>query len=146
MILPDVNILLYSYNKGDSRFDRTRRWFEDLINGTEPACFCWETINGFMRLSTNSRAMPNPFSLSEAFSIVDEWLQCPNAIMLEPTKNHQAVLKAVSIEANAVGSLYSDAVLAALAISHNAIIASTDRDFRLFKGLKLIDPLAADQM
>jgi len=38
-------------------------------------------------------------------------------------------------------SLESDAVLAALAITHNATIASTDRDFRLFKGLKLTNPL-----
>lgn len=141
MILPDVNILLYAYNEDDTNFERASKWFGSLLNGTQPVCFCWETVNGFIRLSTNNKAMPDPFTLTEAFSIVEEWLQRPSAIMLEPTKNHQSLLKAVSIDANSIGSLFSDAVLAAIAISHNATLASNDRDFRLFKGLKLIDPL-----
>jgi hypothetical protein len=33
------------------------------------------------------------------------------------------------------------AALAALALEHGATLCSTDRDFRRFRGLKLVDPL-----
>jgi uncharacterized protein len=34
----------------------------------------------------------------------------------------------------------TDAALAALALEHGATLCSVDRDFRRFRGLKLIDP------
>lgn len=141
MILVDISLLIYAHNADDERFERASAWFEDLMNSGQPA-FCWETINGFIRVSTNRNALPNPYTLHEAFSVVDEWLKSPNALFLEPASNHLDVLKRISLDANAVGSLYSDAVLAAYAISHSATMASPDRDFRLFKQLKLMNPLA----
>lgn len=142
MILPDVNVLIYAYNKGDSRFQRASKWFEGLMNGTDRACFCWETINGFIRISTNVSAVPTPYSIDEAFAIVRGWLNSPNAVLLEPSADHLDILQTISQDANAIGRLHSDAILAAYAMSHNATIASTDRNFRLFNDLKLINPLA----
>lgn len=143
MILPDVNLLIYAYNKSDKSHRIASIWFENLLNSDEKACFCRETIDGFVRISTNSAAMPNPYSLPEAFSIVRSWLDLPNVMLLRPTENHLDILQAVSIDANAVGRLYSDAILAAYAVAHNATIASADRNFRLFNGIKLINPLAS---
>ncbi|MBX3288897.1 MAG: PIN domain-containing protein [Acidobacteria bacterium] len=141
MILTDINLLVYAYNTKDERFPIAREWFEELMNGSDTACFCWETINGFIRISTNKHAMPNPFSLRESFDIVREWLDSENALFLKPSLNHFDQLRKTSSSANAIGKLYSDAILAAYAISSNATIASTDRNFRLFDGLKLINPL-----
>ncbi len=47
-------------------------------------------------------------------------------------------------EANgqARGPLVMDAHLAALTIEHGAILATTDRDFKRFDGLRTIDPTA----
>ena len=142
MILPDINILIYAHNSADERFERASKWFQELMSGSEPACFCWETINGFIRISTNKHAVPDPFSLTEAFRAVESWLSQPNTVLLKPTGDHLNLLREVSFDANATGKLYSDAILAVYAISYNAVFASTDRDFRLFRGLKLIDPLA----
>jgi len=80
--------------------------------------------------------------LKDAFSVVSEWLHLPNAVLIGPTARHFEILQNISLEARATGNLHTDAVLAALAISHSATIASTDRDFRLFAGLKLIDPIS----
>jgi predicted nucleic acid-binding protein len=41
----------------------------------------------------------------------------------------------------AVGPLVMDAHLAALAVEHGATLATTDRDFARFSGLKIINPL-----
>ncbi len=141
MILPDVNLLIYAYNAGDPRHAVASAWFEGLMNGSELACFCWETINGFIRISTNSAAMPNPYSLAEAHSIVRTWLASPNALFLEPTEDHLELIRKVGMNANAVGKLHSDAILAAYAVANDATVASADRNFRLFAGLKIVDPL-----
>jgi uncharacterized protein len=44
------------------------------------------------------------------------------------------------LEAQVTGPLVTDAALAALAFEHGATLCSVDRDFRRFKGLRLIDP------
>ncbi len=141
MILPDVNLLIYAYNEADPRFPKAKQWFENLLNSDESACFCWETLNGFIRISTNVAAMPEPLSLVQAFDAVQSWMERPTFVLLTPRPDHLDTLRRTSIDAEAVGKRYSDAVLAAYAISHNARFASTDKHFRMFSDLKLFDPL-----
>ena len=57
-----------------------------------------------------------------------------------PTDRHWALLTDVAEEAKARGPMLMDAHLAALAIEHGAVVATSDRDFRRFRRLKLIDP------
>ncbi len=144
MILVDVNVLIYAHNEADERFPRASAWFEHLMSGSDIAAFCWETVNGFIRISTNRAALPASLTLSEAFGIVRGWLGQPNSVFLGPTQDHLDVVCRTSIAAKAVGRRYSDAVLAAYAISHNARFASSDKHFRMFDGLRLIDPLEDD--
>ena len=143
MILADVNLLIYAYNSADPRYLGASEWFEKLLASEEKACFCWETVNGFIRVATNSSAMPMPMSLGEAFEVVESWLSTPNSVFLKTAPSHFEILKITSIESDAKGNRFSDAILAAYAISHNATFATTDKHFRMFSGLKLIDPLAA---
>lgn len=142
MILADVNLLIYAYNSADPRFPTASRWLEELLSSDEKAAFCWETINGFIRVSTNSSAMPVPMSLNEAFGAVESWLASANSVFLTPTTDHFDILKITSLESDAKGKLFSDAVLAAYAISHNATFATADKRYRIFAGLRIIDPLA----
>lgn len=46
-------------------------------------------------------------------------------------------------EAQVSGPLVTDAALTALALEHGATFCSTDRDFRRFTALKLLDPTQA---
>ena len=142
MILPDVNILLYAHNKDDQKFGEASVWLKELLSGATTACFCWETINGFIRVSTNPKAMPSPITLEEAFTIVADWMAAKNSTLLQPTDRHLEVLRKTASDAGVRGSLFSDAVLAALAIDHGATLATTDQDFSRFDGLKIINPLA----
>ncbi len=36
MILPDINLLVYAYNRGAPHHVRARKWWEVLLNGSEP--------------------------------------------------------------------------------------------------------------
>jgi len=82
---------------------------------------------------------PKPPSIEVLFDRIDEWRNQPNVVLLNPGTRHQAILKAMMLESGVVGG--SDAVLAAMAIENAATLASTDRDFRRFSGLRWVNPL-----
>jgi toxin-antitoxin system PIN domain toxin len=94
-----------------------------------------------LRISTNARAFPQPFDLPEAIEIVDEWIALPNIEILTPTVNHWTIFQNLIVEGQTKADLMMDAHLAALAIEHDATLATTDSDFRKFSGLKFINPL-----
>lgn len=141
MILPDANILIYAHNSASDEFPKAKAWLEETF-ATTTTCLAWQTITAFIRISTNIRSFPNPYSLTEAFEIVDSWLIQPNALVIEPSGKHLTILKTISIKSNSSGPKLMDAHLAALAIDHGAVLATNDRDFLQFDGLKLVNPLA----
>lgn len=141
MILPDANILIYAHNPASDQYPTAKTWLEETFAATT-MCLAWQTITAFVRISTNIRSFPDPYSLREAFDIVDSWLAQPNALIIEPSVKHLTILKALSIKTNSSGPKLMDANLAALAIDHGAVLATNDRDFLLFEGLKTINPLA----
>jgi toxin-antitoxin system PIN domain toxin len=97
----------------------------------------------FVRIATNSRVSSRPLTSEQACGIVDRWLEHPNIALIEPTEQYWNVLRELLIEAHVSGPLVTDAALAALGFEHGATLCSTDRDFRRFRELKLIDPLEA---
>ena len=50
MIVPDLNLLIYAYNEGALQHAPARRWWEDLLNGTERVGVPWVVATGFVRL------------------------------------------------------------------------------------------------
>ena len=49
-----------------------------------------------------------------------------------------------AVNAEAAGNLTTDAHLAALTLSHDAVLVSSDLDFGRFRGLRWENPLRAD--
>lgn len=141
MILTDANLLLYAYNVDAAEHDPARQWLEAQLSGSDLFCFAWQTITAFLRISTNQRAFAAPLSLKEATGIVTEWLERPQTVLLTPGEKHWAIFQELLESGQATGPLVMDAHLAALALEHGAVLASTDRDFSRFAGLKLINPL-----
>jgi toxin-antitoxin system PIN domain toxin len=141
MILPDANLLLYAYNTDAKEHTRARRWLESVLSGTDLVGLCWQTITAFIRIGTNPRAFPKPFSISEATEIVSNWMALPSVTMLLPGERHWLILGKLLTEGQAYGPLVMDAHLAALAIEHGAILYTNDRDFSRFSGLQQLNPL-----
>lgn len=140
MILPDANILIYAHNEASENHAEAKRWLEEKLQSTEVVCFSWQTITAFLRILTNSKLFSNPLTLKQAFEIVEQWLSRPNAVVLEPTANFLQIFQKTAIDGQANGALLMDAHLAALAIEHGAVLATTDRDFSRFDGLKIEMP------
>ena len=143
MIMPDANLLLYAYNASASEHARAKAWWEDAIQAGETVGLTWQTITAFIRISTNPRAFTQPYTAREATDIVGAWLEQSNVSLASPGIRHWEILSKLLVAGQISGPLVMDAHLAALAIEHGAVLASTDRDFTRFAGLRLVDPLAA---
>jgi uncharacterized protein len=141
MILTDANLLLYAYNVDAAEHGTSRQWLETQLSGPNLFCFAWQTITAFLRISINQRAFAAPLSTKEATSVVSEWLERPQTVLLTPGENHWAIFQKLMESGQTRGPLIMDAHLAALALEHGATLASSDRDFSRFPGLKLINPL-----
>ena len=142
MTVVDANLLLYAYNADAPQHAKAARWFENLLTGSEPVALPWMTIHAFLRLSTNARVWPNPMGAEQAIQVVQAWLEHPDVQIVDPGPRHLELLERLVVEGQAAGSLLADATLAAIAVEFGATLASADRDFARFEGLRWVNPLA----
>jgi len=142
VILVDVNIALYANDESSPRHPAARAWLEGALNGDDEIRFALSSLLGFLRISTNPAIFVRPLSTSAAFLEVQRWLALPNVGIVSPTDRHWVAFAEIARSGQAKGPLLMDAHLAALAIEHGATLATTDRDFSRFPGLRTIDPLA----
>ena len=64
----------------------------------------------------------------------------PNAVLLDPGRDHHALFVRLCREAHAHGDLVTDAYLAALALETGAVVVGADHDFARFPGLRRRGP------
>jgi toxin-antitoxin system PIN domain toxin len=141
MILVDANILLYGYDRRSPKHEAARSWLEARFSEPERLALPWASVLAFVRISTNPRLMQHPLALEEAIQIASTWLNRPNVVVLSPGERHWEILQTLLVEGQASGPLVTDAHLAALTVEHGATLATADRGFTRFPGLKLINPL-----
>ena len=140
-MLTDVNILIYAYDINFKYHTEIKNWFEEKLASTDLIYLSWQSISGFLRITTNQKLFQNPMTSEKSREQVNEWLSRPNVSILIETEKHWAIFERLLVETKIVGAKTMDAHLAALAIEHGVILATTDRDFGAFKGLRLLNPL-----
>jgi uncharacterized protein len=141
VILVDANLLLYAYDAGTRDHARAKAWLEEVLSGAEQVGFAWVTILAFLRIATNPRAITSPLAPDEAVSIVESWLAQPCAVLVSPGERHWSILGPMLAREQVRGPLVMDAHLAALALEQGAVLATQDRDFARFAGLRIVMPL-----
>jgi uncharacterized protein len=141
MILVDLTLLMAAVNRQAPMHKAARAWWEEKLNGSEEIGLSWLVVLGFIRLTTNSKIMPEPLLLADAVGMVDEWLRRPNVKMVQVTAQHWNILQNMLHAVGHGAALTMDAHLACLAIEHDAEIATADEDFSHFPGLKWRNPL-----
>jgi uncharacterized protein len=143
VILIDANLAIYAYNQADPRHVVARQWLEASIAGREPIGFALVTVLAFVRITTDPRVHDRPLTTGTAIDVVGSWLAHKNVRLVTPTERHWSTFGALAARGQARGPMLMDAHLAALAIEHGATLATTDRDFSRFAGLRTVDPLGA---
>lgn len=141
MKIVDLNLLLYASNSDAAQHTFARRWWEDTVNGDELIGLPWIVLLGFLRLATNPRIFPRPLEPFAALEKIDSWLALASVRVVREKDDHWDTLRKLIVAAGTAGNLTTDAHLAALAISHDAILCSSDLDFGRFKGLRWENPM-----
>jgi predicted nucleic acid-binding protein len=62
MILPDVNVLVYSHREDAPEHPRYRHWLEAILTGKEPYAISDHVLSGFLRFVTHPRFLWRPNS------------------------------------------------------------------------------------
>lgn len=141
MKIVDLNVLLYAVNSDAAAHERVREWWEAAVNDEETIGLPWIVLLGFLRLATNPRVFPRPLAPGAAAAKVDTWLSQENIRIVPEKDNHWATLKSLLHQSGTAGNLTTDAHLAALALTHDAVLVSCDTDFTRFRGLRWENPL-----
>jgi toxin-antitoxin system PIN domain toxin len=138
----DLNLILYAVNADSAHHAAALAWWNKVLGDDETIGLPWIVLLGFLRIATNPRIFPNPLRSDAAISKVDGWLARDNVRITREKEDHWEVLRGLLAGAGTAGNLTTDAHLAALAVSHDATLVSSDADFGRFKGLRWENPLA----
>jgi uncharacterized protein len=140
-MLIDANVLLYAVDDESSFHEAARDWLTSALNGSQRVGIPWQSMWAFVRISTSPRAMSSPLTPSEAWAVVEDWLDAPATWVPGPGRGHRAILGSLLVERDIRANLVSDAVLTALCIEHGLTIVSADSDFARFPEVAWINPL-----
>jgi predicted nucleic acid-binding protein len=77
-----------------------------------------------------------PDTHDQAFAFVASLAGHPNAVLLNPGRDHLRLFEGLCPATHAHGDLVTDAYLAALAVETGATVVSADRGFARFPGLR----------
>jgi toxin-antitoxin system PIN domain toxin len=142
VIVLDVNLLIYAYNKNSQEHAKARHWIEQLFSSSESVGLPWQTISAFLRITTHPNLKDLRITVEQSSKIVDRWLEQPNVRILIPGEGHWALFRRMLLEGQASGGLVTDAHLAALTMEYGGVLHTMDRDFSRFPGLRWINPLS----
>ena len=142
MILPDVNVLVYSYRADAPGHAAYRAWLEEAVNAEAPFGISDLILSGFVRIVTHSSIFDPPTPLDEALKVPIDLKNLPNCVPIAPGRRHWDIFIRLCRESGARGNLVADAFIAALAIESGTELITSDRDFARFPGLRWRHPLA----
>lgn len=142
-MLLDANVLLYAIDETSPFHDRAKAWVEVALNGPRRVGIPWVSLTAVLRIVTNPRALREPLTPAEAWSVVERLLDAPAVWVPEPGPGHRAILGQLVRDHDLRANLIPDAVLAALCIEHGLQLVSTDTDFARFTTISWFNPVAA---
>ncbi|WP_166908372.1 type II toxin-antitoxin system VapC family toxin [Mycobacterium sp. DL440] len=140
MFLLDVNVMLAAHRADHPDHQSVKGWFDHLLDRDEPFAVPTLVWASFLRLATNRRIFDVPTPRSDVFSFITAVDAQPNHLQIGPGPRHLTLLQELCEEADAVGDLIPDAVLAAIATEHHCSVVSLDRDFARFTSIRHIRP------
>ena len=142
MKILDANLLLYAYIRSYEQHQEAKKWLETMLSDeNEIIGLSWQVITAFIRIGTNPRVFKIPFKIQEGIANLTELFEHPLVEIVLPTAVHWNIFSEILDKEQITANLVMDAHLAALAIEHGAILATTDRDFARFSKLKTVNPL-----
>ncbi|WP_194420572.1 TA system VapC family ribonuclease toxin [Microbacterium abyssi] len=144
LVVPDVNVLVYAFRADSPDHDVYADWLNGAMRAGRIGVA--DTIlSGFVRIVTHPRIYAEPTPVAAALAYVRHLIDAPNTDWLRQGPSAWEKFDALASEDAAVrGNLVPDAHIAALCLANGARLATRDRGFARFPGLRLFDPAKAD--
>jgi hypothetical protein len=142
-LILDVNVLVAAFRDDADGHAHVRPWLERQLASEQLLMLPDASVVGFVRVVTHPRIFTPASTLAETIAFVDALLSTGRCAVPSPTARHWAAFREQLITGDARGDLVPDAHLAALAVQHGVAVATRDRDFARFPGVRIVDPLAA---
>ncbi len=86
MIIPDINLLVYAYNKLAPHHIQAKKWWETMLSEETLVGIPWAVTFGFVRLMTHRQVLVDPVPVQICCSMVEEWYERPNVQPLDPAQ------------------------------------------------------------
>jgi len=141
LILPDANVLIYSFRRDAGRHSEYLAWLKSALLEEQAVGISEFVLSSVVRVTTHPSIFKKPSAIEETLAFCDTLLSQPNVLRIVPGERHWSIFSRISRAAGVRGNLVPDAYLAALAIEHGAELITTDRDFARFSGLRWRHPL-----
>jgi toxin-antitoxin system PIN domain toxin len=141
VIVPDVNVLVYAHRADAAQHERYAEWLAGVVAGADELGLVEAALTGFLRVVTHPRIFAEPATSAEALAFVAALRggeQARTLAATEATWQHFADIAGADRQVR--GVLVPDAWLAAMARSHGGRLATADRGFARFPGLRWFDP------
>jgi len=134
--LLDINVWLALVDKRHIHHPAASRYWADAA--VPSRAFCRVTTNGFLRLSTHASVIPNPLSPHEAWIIYRQFLALPIICWLPEPAGLDDQYCALSCAPGFAHHLWTDAYLAAFAMTSGSRLVSFDGNFKRFADLNFL--------
>ncbi|MGI9033626.1 MAG: type II toxin-antitoxin system VapC family toxin [Acidimicrobiales bacterium] len=141
MILPDVNVLVYAHHVESADHAAYLRWWEGVVNSPGSFAVADLVIAGFLRVVTHPRVFDNPQRVADALAAAKAIRSRPNCVVVRASDRRWDTFAALCRRTGAKGNAVPDAYLAALAIDSGSELATADRGFARYPGLRWRHPL-----
>ena len=131
--LPDINVWLALVDERHVHHAAAKGYWNE--ESAARIAFCRVTMLGLLRLSTSGRVLTNPLSPREAWDIYGQFLALPVIHFLAEPSHIEERFATLTADERLAQHLWTDAYLAAFALTEGCRIVSFDADFQRFAGL-----------
>lgn len=115
------------------------------VRGDEILCLTWQTVMGYLRISTHASIFDEPLPHAVAQENMRSLMNRSHVRMLSEGPDFWDCYTEAAGQTPVRGNFVADAHLAAL-LKQNGVVRlyTTDKDFRKFDFLKVLDPFLKD--
>lgn len=144
MFVVDANLFIYAANPEMEQHERARLALTEWRAGPDSWFTTWSILYEFLRVATHPNVFKQPRTWEQAWEFVRALLASPRFGVLVETERHAEVTSDLGAEYPWVsGSIMHDFHTVALMREHGITeIRTADTDFRRFKHLRVVNPLA----
>lgn len=140
----DANLLLYPSDSSSDFFEPATELLRKLTRGPDILYVFWPVVMAYLRIATHPSIFDSPLSSENATRNVDSLLALSHVRSPSEEAGFWRTFYDTLADADVRGNLVGDAHIVALMRHHGVRdIWTSDRDFRRFDGIRVLDPFAS---